>query len=446
MNKTKITLGLVAVFLLFYFGVSKTNSLQQKATLPDKEWLQYKTPEDAGWSSSKLAKAKAQADKTGSPCMLIIHKGAVVQAWGDASRRFLLHSARKSTLTALIGIYENKNMINLSSTIQELGIDEVTPLTAVEKQATVRQLITGYSGIYLPSVIGGGDIPKRGSDTPGTRWFYNNWNYNALNTIFTNQTKRELTDAFITDIARPLGMEDFRKEDGFYIREKISMHPGYHLNMSSRDWARFGLLYLNNGKWNGKEIVPEAWVKASITSYAPKSERIGFGYCWSTYPEMNMYASEGWGGHIMMIFPQKELIVIHRANTYIPKPIDWVEIKTIVKLILSAQEEEKTIDPNNLIPFKSDHSPRPSTYIGDPMVTAKFEQYYDNNGDPVTIKRTDGRLIVNIPYLGNFDLYSINDSSFYVSDKEEIIRFKYNEQREPVEALFYDQSGNLIPE
>ena len=429
--------GLIANFLLFFSGIDETQSLEKQVTFPEKEWLQYRTPEDAGWSSSKLAKARIQSEKDGSSCVLIIYKGAVVQAWGDASRRFILHSGRKSTLTALIGIYESKNMISMSSTLQELGIDEVTPLTDIEKQATVEELITGYSGIYLPSVFGGGKIPERGSDAPGTRWVYNNWNYNALNTIFANQTKRELSDAFATDIAEPLDMEDFRREDGFYKSEKISLHPGYHLKLSSRDWARFGLLYLNNGQWNGKEIVPEAWVKASIKSYAPKEERVGFGYCWSTYPEMNMYASEGSGGHIMMIFPKDELIIVHRANTYIPKVVDWKEIKKITKLILSAREEERnSIEPNKLIPFKVSGSEKPKMYSADRLMTSRFEKHYDNNGDPVTIKRINDKLIVDIPYLGKFDLYSINDSTFYVWDKEEIIRFKYNSQREPIEAIF----------
>ncbi len=430
--------GIIIVILLFVSGTPRNKRLPAPETFPGKEWLQYRTPEDAGWSSSKLTTARAQAEKAGSSCVLIIYKGVVVQAWGDASRRFLLHSARKSTLTALIGIYEKRKMINLSSTLQELGIDEITPLTDVEKQATIKELITGYSGIYLPSVSGGGALPKRGSDAPGTRWVYNNWNYNALNTIFTHQTKRELSEAFITEITGPLDMEDFRKEDGFYINEKISLHPAYHLNMSSRDWARFGLLYLSNGIWKGKEIVPETWVKESIVSYAPKKERVGFGYCWSTYPEMDMYATEGWGGHIMMIFPKQELIVVHRADTFIPKTVDWAEIKKIVKLILNAREEESTTEPGKLIPFRTEVSQKPVMYTPDPASTAKFERFYDNNGDPMTIKRSSGRLILNIPYQGNFDLYSINDSTFFVSDKENIIHFKYNPKGEPDEIVFED--------
>jgi hypothetical protein len=75
-------------------------------------------------------------------------------------------------------------------------------------------------------------------------------------------------------------------------------------------------------------------------------------------------------------------------------------------------------------------------YSADRSVTSRFEKYYDNNGDSVTIKRINDKLIVDIPYLGKLDLYSNNDSTFYVWDKEETIRFKYNSQREPIEAVF----------
>jgi hypothetical protein len=73
----------------------------------------------------------------------------------------------------------------------------------------------------------------------------------------------------------------------------------------------------------------------------------------------------------------------------------------------------------------------------DPAKTKRFEKYYDNDGDPVTIHREkNGQLVVNIPYLGNFNLYSMSDSTFFVEGKEEKIYFEYNERIEPVKAIF----------
>src|SRR5688572_16413174 len=170
----------LAFFLILFAFAPNTNPDRIPAT----HWLQYQTPEDAGFSTQKLQKARDLAKKYNSANVLIIYKGVIVQSWGDASRKFRLHSARKATQSALIGIYASRGAIDLNKSIGEYGIDEVTPLTEIEKQATVKQLMTGYSGTYLPSAGDNNERPKRGSHKPGEHWYYNNWNYNALNTLF----------------------------------------------------------------------------------------------------------------------------------------------------------------------------------------------------------------------------------------------------------------------
>src|SRR5690349_13710755 len=85
--------------------------------LPEKQWLQYMAPEDAGFSSQKLRSAHNLADQYHSASVLIINKGAIVQSWGDASRRFRMHSSRKATQSALIGIYAAKGMIDINKSI-----------------------------------------------------------------------------------------------------------------------------------------------------------------------------------------------------------------------------------------------------------------------------------------------------------------------------------------
>ena len=124
---------LLFLFLLFAFA-PKTGLAQ----LPATHWLQYKTPEDAGISSQKLQKARDRAKRYNSANVLIIYKGAIVQSWGDASRKFCLHSSRKATQSALIGIYASRGQIDLNKSIGEYGIDELTPLTETEKHATVK--------------------------------------------------------------------------------------------------------------------------------------------------------------------------------------------------------------------------------------------------------------------------------------------------------------------
>ncbi len=430
-------------FVLVLFAFTPTTGSDP---LPSTHWLQYKTPEDAGFATPKLQRAHDLAKRYQSANVLIIYKGVIVQSWGDASRKFCLHSARKATQSALIGIYASRGEIDLDKSVGEYGIDDVTHLTEIEKQATVKQLITGYSGIYLPSPGGGGvdEIPKRGSHKPGEHWYYNNWNYNALNTLFEQQTQVKLTDAFDREIAKPIGMEDFMPRDAFSNFSEYSQHPLYHINMSSRDLARFGMLYMNNGRWKDKQIIPHQWVKESLTAYTPKKEKPGFGYAWNIYPEkifkQRCYTAEGSGGHALILFPDSDMIIVHRANTFAEPwvAVDWTEIKEIVKGILAARSEIKTtIDESKLVTYQPDRSHWPAFIPDDPSQTKRFEKYYHNDGDPVTILREKGgQLIVNIRYLGNFNLYPITNNTFFVEGKEETIHFTYDDAGEPIKAVF----------
>jgi CubicO group peptidase (beta-lactamase class C family) len=251
-----------------------------------------------------------------------------------------------------------------------------------------------------------------------------------------------LTDAFDRELARPLGMEDFIPRDAFSYSHDYSLHPLYHINMSSRDLARFGLLYMNDGRWNDRQIIPQQWVKESLTDYTPKEENYGFGYAWSMPPEKTFkqkcFTAEGWGGHALILLPESDMIIVHRANTYIPKTVDWSAIKEIVKEILASRTEIKTtIDESKLMIYTPDRTHWPALIADDPSQTKRFEKYYDNDGDPVTILREkDGQLIVNIRYLGNFNLYPITNNTFFVEGKEETIHFTYNDSGEPIKAVF----------
>jgi CubicO group peptidase (beta-lactamase class C family) len=97
----------------------------------------------------------------------------------------------------------------------------------------------------------------------GTFWFYNNWDFNVLGTIFEKKTGMKIGEAFYKRIALPIGMQDFRPEDVYYLGGTVSVHSAYHFEMTARDLARFGLLYLRQGRWNNLQIVPESWIEKS---------------------------------------------------------------------------------------------------------------------------------------------------------------------------------------
>ena len=110
--------------------------------------------------------------------------------------------------------------------------------------------------------------PPRGSHAPGEFWFYNNWDFNAAGSIYEKIAASGIFTAFKQRIADRIGMQDFSLEACYYGETKVSMHRHYGFRLSARDLARFGLLYLRDGRWNGQQVVPASWVRDSVKPLA----------------------------------------------------------------------------------------------------------------------------------------------------------------------------------
>ena len=84
--------------------------------------------------------------------------------------------------------------------------------------------------------------------------------------------------------------------------------------------ARFGLLYLRGGNWQGTQILSEAWIQESTVAYSWVTPEMGYGYMWWIHTEerfqkLGMYYARGYGGHAIDVFPKANLVVVHRVNT-----------------------------------------------------------------------------------------------------------------------------------
>ena len=334
---------------------------QNKRSYPGEHWQKAATPEQLGWSSEKLTEAKAYSNQIGSSAVMIVDDGVVVDAWGDITRRFQCHSMRKSLMSALIGVHVDEDNIDLSKTMGDLAIDRLEPsLTAEEMQATVRDLIKARSGIYIPALGESPGMramrPKRHSHPPGTFWYYNNWDFNALGTIFEQETGTRIFKEFETRFAKPLQMEDFDVSYCRYLSSAdyqngpYSPHRYYLFRVSARDLARVGLLFLREGQWQDQQIVSASWITESTANHSKRGLDGGYGYMWWTgvkgglLPNVNVkehsYYAAGWGGHRVFVLPYRKLVVVHRVNTDIPgeKPMGH-HIGRLLWLILSAAGE-----------------------------------------------------------------------------------------------------------
>ena len=328
---------------------------------PGAEWTWAESPETLGWSSEKLAAARAYADRIDTAAVMIIDDGLVVDAWGDIERRYHCHSMRKSLMSALYGIFVEDGMIDVTKTLEELGIDDKTPLTNAEKQATVADLLKARSGVYIPAAGEAQSMrdarPERGSHAPGTFWYYNNWDFNALGTIFDQETgERNVYAAFQSRIAEPIGMQDYRPEWLRYSYVDYSEHPYYGFDMSTRDLARFGLLFLREGRWRDEQVVPRAWVEESTAWHSEIGPESGYGYMWwagsgaGLFPGVEVaepcYYASGYGGHLVVVMPYLDLVIVHRVDTFRPgNEVPNEQFGVLLWHILDAAGETDIGDP-----------------------------------------------------------------------------------------------------
>jgi CubicO group peptidase (beta-lactamase class C family) len=343
----------------------------QAAETPKTKWKVMSNPAKHGWSPEKMKAALDFAKASGSSALMVVEDGVVVGQVGEIDRKISSYSIRKSLISALYGIYSSEGVLDINQTLKQLDVDDNPPsLTKEEKQARIVDLLRARSGVYHPVDFETQYMikirPQRGSHPPGSFWYYNNWDFNVLGTIFEKKTGLSIGEAFYRRIAVPIGMQDFKPEDIYYMAGPISRHRGYHFEITARDLARFGLLYLRKGRWGNKQIVPEAWVEKNTHA----NEMIRWhdidagGYenlWWLEYKGAHLYgnglpagtyAASGAGVHVVMVIPSRRLVIVNRVDNDPPQKdpktvaataehtiVSTARMGEILKVILAAKTE-----------------------------------------------------------------------------------------------------------
>lgn len=399
---------------------------------PGKHWSMYATSEEAGFSADQLEEAKNYWASLQSAAALVVVDGAVVAAWGDVERRFMLHSARKSLMSGLYGIQVDAGRMDMEKTMAELGINDTNPpLNEEEKEARILDLIRARSGVYHPAAAEPPQNrkPKRGSHKPGTHWCYNNWDFNALGTILEQEAEVRIFEEFNRAFARPLGMEDYRARDGFYQHEpNKSIHPAYHFRMSARDMARFGYLFLKQGKWKGKQILSEDWVRTSTRLHSDDAWGDGYGYMWwvslqKPFRKLGMYSALGVGEQSIDVIPKADMVIVHRTNTYDRNQVTGKERLTLIKKILDARTLPASRKPK-LVPLPS--QPKPCKAV---RLTKKENQALCGSvpvpawgiKGKITLDKND--LVLEMS-MGHFGLIPIAENTFLLEDIHDVFYFE----------------------
>jgi CubicO group peptidase (beta-lactamase class C family) len=330
--------------LLVLAAVLLASPAAAETAWPSPGWVRI-DPAAGGWSVEGLTRAGDYARSLNPTAVMVVQGGRVVAEWGDVTRKVNVRSVRKSLLGALYGIQVAEGRIDLGRTMGELGIDDNPPsLTEAEKRATVRDLLMSRSGVYHGAAYEAAEMkalrPARGSHPPGEFWYYNNWDFNALGTIYERLTGERIFESFARRIAGPIGMQDFSAADGWYITEASSVHPAYAMRLSARDLARVGWLVLNQGQWNGRQIVPAAWVTESTRPLSPvPGGRLAYGYLWWMPPDGThlsdvlgpAHFALGNGGQVIAVMPSRQLVVVQVVD--VPEGRERVQAREVFELL-----------------------------------------------------------------------------------------------------------------
>ena len=325
-----------------------------------------------GWSVPRLEALRAFLKTTATTALMVLDDGRPVFEYGDLARVSKVASVRKSVLALLFGKEVEAGRIDLGRTVKQLGLDDVQPFMPVEEAATLEQLLAARSGVYLPA--GNEELtvlsPRRGSQSPGTYFQYQNWDFNAAGAAFEKITGRDIFEAVEQDLARPLQMQDFSKARQ---RKNSSMpdsrFPEYAMYFSTRDMARLGLLMLRGCKWREAQIVPRAWCQRITTLVTPQRDihptqlgsgafanRWGYGLLWWVWdasepagvvsgPYSGAFSAMGAFGQYITVLPTLDLVVAHKVDfdeaeaqgLTVPK-VQPHEFDAILQLLIAATQ------------------------------------------------------------------------------------------------------------
>ena len=275
---------------------------------------------------------------------LVIHHGYVAAEWGDVSRTDMTHSVTKTFLTTVVGLAWQRGLIRdladhpadyLPTKERELlfGSDHNRRITW---EHLLRQT-SDWSGTlwgvpdWADRPVGAtpADYPKRAMHEPGTFFKYNDVRVNLMSLCALHVWRRPLPQVLREEIMDPIGASSTWRwhgyENSWVTIDGQSMqsvsgggHMGGGMFINAWDMARFGYLFLNDGKWAGRELVSAKWIAMARTP-GPANATYGFANWYlntDRKPLPSVPASAvrfvGNGSNIIFIDWEHDLVVVVR--------------------------------------------------------------------------------------------------------------------------------------
>ena len=298
---------------------------------PTVDWL-TSTPEEQDMDGEILAQmlAAIKQQNLDLHSMLVIRHGRLVSEtyFGSYTQKHKheLYSCTKSFIATLVGIALEQGKI---SGIEEKAVnffpDKSFENSDERKQAmTLENLLTMTSGLtwedgdpafralytssdWVKHVM---DLPM--SEAPGEIFNYCSGCSHVLSGIIRQQTGLATQKYAEEKLFGQLGIKDY----AWSMDATGNAIGGWGLQLTPRQMAKLGYLYLHQGNWDGQQLVPAAWVEQSTQAHVQtgKLPHTGYGYQWWVFPELGGYAALGLGGQTIFVAPDFDLVVVTTAK------------------------------------------------------------------------------------------------------------------------------------
>lgn len=291
------------------------------------------TPEEQGISSQAILDFVQAADKnvnTFHSFMIVRHGHVVSEGWWkpeSADKPHILNSVSKSFNSTAVGLAIQEGKLKLDDPVLKFFPDDAPENQSDNLKAmTVRDLLTMTCGQESEAKREGGGpsvkqfLAQPVPFKPGTHFLYNTIGSYTLSAIVTKVTGQTSLEYLKPRLFEPLGIESPRWDSS---PEGNSL-GGYGLFLHTEDIAKLGQLYLQKGKWDGKQLISEEWVKQATSKQVPndKESHAGIGADWKEgygfqfwQCRHHAYRGDGAGGQFCVVMPDQDMVVSITADT-----------------------------------------------------------------------------------------------------------------------------------
>jgi CubicO group peptidase (beta-lactamase class C family) len=313
------------------------------------------SPEAQGMESQLLSQAFTQGEDRGYvDCILVIRNGYIVAEkyynGYDKEQAHNVKSVSKSFLSALTGIALRDGHIS-SMSLKMLDFFPEYVNSSIDKRKhkiTIRHLLmmragidderNNYGRIYNSSNWIKTTIEFPLTYEPGSTFSYNTFQTHLLSAIITKTSEMSTLEFAREYLLQQMNIDVDHWEQG---------PQGYYFGGNSmffkpRDMAMLGHLYMNNGRLNGLQIVPQQWVEESLTNYTQHTgnnwgdlKNVNYGYLWwlGEIKNHSVFLAVGYGGQFVINCPDLNMIVVTTADNQVAWTTSDQQIGSILNIV-----------------------------------------------------------------------------------------------------------------